>query len=322
MRAFALKAFLFILLQAGIGYTLMRHYQPLHPTHYINAVSMKERILAETPSPKIVIIGGSASAFGPESDAISHAFGMPVVNMGLNAAMELDYTLNQVDEDLLDGDILLICPEPQASFGSNLQMSWFQIQLMLELEPHMIVDYSAGDLKEMSDFGYHYIRHVLTSSIDIMTGERQPRRVPGWPYDIASFDAQGDIERLGPKLIVVPEQNTLHFQYDPKKTLNAVRSINAHARQWESRGVTVMLAWPQMWEEVYERDPDDYAMLESYSNEHLQIPVILQLPESLLPSDLFWNTPFHLNQSGRAIRTPILIDAMRRELQSAPTASD
>ena len=67
--------------------------------------------LASTPSPKIVFIGGSGCSHGIDSGMIERAFGLPVVNMGLNAGLRLKYQLSSVDPYIRKGDFIVIVPE-------------------------------------------------------------------------------------------------------------------------------------------------------------------------------------------------------------------
>ena len=50
---------------------------------YLAAILEKDRLIRNTPSPKIILVGGSNLAFGIDSKAIEDSLGLHVVNMGL-----------------------------------------------------------------------------------------------------------------------------------------------------------------------------------------------------------------------------------------------
>ena len=60
--------------------------------NYLAAVLEKDRLIRSTPSPKIVLVGGSNLAFGIDSKKIEDSLGLRVVNMGLYAKLGLQAT--------------------------------------------------------------------------------------------------------------------------------------------------------------------------------------------------------------------------------------
>jgi len=304
MKNFSIKALLFLLLQCSIGYALMHRYQPTHPNHYIAATSAKEHRLATAPSPKIVLIGGSNLAFGPDSSEISRVFGMPVVNMGLHGALLLDFHMNQTDGGLRKGDIIVISPEIHSSFTEK-ESNWFQMQFMIEQDRSMIFHFSKDVLMDLSDMGLQYPNHVLRN--------RTFKPTPQWPYTADSFNEVGDISALS-DIFTAQEYQITNYRFVRYHASRAIQSVNAMTKRWEDRGVTVLFTWPSIWQEMYDRSPDQYDKLEEFAKTHLDTTPILGIKESLLPAEQFWNTPYHLNSRGRESRTKLLIDAMRKHL--------
>lgn len=77
----------------------------------LGELNYKIERLASTPSPKIVFIGGSGCSHGIDSGMIERAFGLPVVNMGLSAALRIKYQLSSIDPYIRKGDLVVIVPE-------------------------------------------------------------------------------------------------------------------------------------------------------------------------------------------------------------------
>ena len=78
---FFLKCGILLLLLFGFCFFMV---MPQYEGNYQAATQDKVRLLKQTKGPKIVLIGNSNLAFGIDSAQIEQAFGMPVVNMGVN----------------------------------------------------------------------------------------------------------------------------------------------------------------------------------------------------------------------------------------------
>ncbi len=57
---------------------------------------------------KMLIVAGSNTLFGVDSHMLSHSFDMPVVNMGVNAGIELPLTLHMAKKVIREGDIVVL----------------------------------------------------------------------------------------------------------------------------------------------------------------------------------------------------------------------
>jgi hypothetical protein len=54
----------------------------------------KQHIAKTTPSPKVLLVGGSGTLFGMDSGYLEGRLGIPVVNHGLHGGMPLDWLLD------------------------------------------------------------------------------------------------------------------------------------------------------------------------------------------------------------------------------------
>ena len=86
---------------------------------YILADLEKYNRLATILSPKLVLVGGSATAFGIDSSRLEKSLGMPVVNMSLHAAVGLKFMLYDVVERIANGDIVIVMPEYEQFCGKT-----------------------------------------------------------------------------------------------------------------------------------------------------------------------------------------------------------
>jgi hypothetical protein len=84
---------------------------PHTPDFNTNGIRVKEAALKNAPSPKVVFLSGSSGAFGVDSPRIQQALGRPVVNMGLNAPLGIEFMMNEVAGSIKPGDLIVLAPE-------------------------------------------------------------------------------------------------------------------------------------------------------------------------------------------------------------------
>ena len=58
---------------------------------YLQAYNKKCQLLEDTPSPRIIFVGGSNLAFGLDSQRIKDSLNINVINYGLHAGIGLKY---------------------------------------------------------------------------------------------------------------------------------------------------------------------------------------------------------------------------------------
>ncbi|HVD61344.1 MAG TPA: hypothetical protein VNC11_10775, partial [Gemmatimonadaceae bacterium] len=88
-----------VLLAAAIvvtGFLVSQYDTRDADNNYLAAVLEKDRLIRNTPSPKVILVGGSNLAFGIDSKLMQDSLGLRVVNMGLYAKLGLRYMLAQV----------------------------------------------------------------------------------------------------------------------------------------------------------------------------------------------------------------------------------
>ena len=90
MKKFILKLTAFAIIPLGI-YLYFAFFVPVPGNLYFEAYSQKDKLLKETPSPRIVFVGGSSLAFALDSKRISDSIGLPVINTALHAGMGMKF---------------------------------------------------------------------------------------------------------------------------------------------------------------------------------------------------------------------------------------
>ncbi len=71
----------------------------------------KIAIANQTPDPKLIVTGGSGAHYTINSDVLSKAINLPVVNLGLDGPVGLDVILPSILKTVKPGDTVLLIPE-------------------------------------------------------------------------------------------------------------------------------------------------------------------------------------------------------------------
>lgn len=101
-----------ILLIAGILITLILAITmlPMEQDGYLQAYNKKCQLLEDTPSPRIIFVGGSNLAFGLDSQRIKDSLNINVINYGLHAGIGLKYMIDDISTYARKGDIIVFAP--------------------------------------------------------------------------------------------------------------------------------------------------------------------------------------------------------------------
>lgn len=159
-----------------------------HPTQMSqwiwDAYGKKQHISRSIRERKIVVVAGSNALFGVDSEILSDAFGMPVVNYAVNAGIELPCTLFMAQKVIRKGDTVIMPLEyPMYSYGGEpgMQMTDF----LLAREPKCFWKLT---LKEQ----FYLLWHVSMKRVweGYKTYENSP--VKSGLYGAHHIDAHGD----------------------------------------------------------------------------------------------------------------------------------
>lgn len=85
-----------------------------------NVLNEHRRIAENIKKPKILIISGSNSLFGVDTEKMSKVLKYPVVNFGVHAGLELDYIFYDAKKSIRDNDIVVLPIEYSIYYENKL----------------------------------------------------------------------------------------------------------------------------------------------------------------------------------------------------------
>ncbi len=271
------------------------------PNHFLLATIDKENLLQRTPSPKIIVIGGSNTIFNIDSKLVSEATGLSTVNLGLHAGLGLEFMLNEIRPYVNSGDGVIIMPE-YAQFFGDLFYGGRILTRLVTLNPHAFqyVRTWGQYLALIKGAGLE-----TRSKIVYLLGQRTEEET----YNRTAFNTYGDLrsEVIGNQSVV--KLQVENYEIRPSREINSkcIRELNKFFTQTQPVGVQVYLVYSAIPLEKYLSNFDRIWALNQYLKQNLKIPLLFSPDKVLVPAHEFFDTFYHLNSIGRQRYTEILI---------------
>lgn len=282
---------------------------PVYSDTFMGELSCKVRLLEETPSPRIILLGGSAVAFGVDSTLMERELkGFHVVNFGMYAAIGTTVMMDLSESHLREGDIVIVIPEQNAQTLSDSfdpSVMWQGLDGAASLLSELPLDKLGKLLGAFPSFAAGKLGYILSAS----------RPEPTGVYRRASFNGHGDIS-------VTCLQNEMPDGFDVSTPIvfdtalpdeAFLARLNSYASAAREKGAAVWYAFCPMnaLAVTGEAVPDDFC---DALYTALEVPVIGDPNDSVMDPAWFYDTNFHLNTSGKTVYTRQLIGAIKAML--------
>jgi hypothetical protein len=309
IKASVIVASLIHLILGGIFFSI----QP-DPKHYYQGSVLKLNLLQNTPSPRIIVTGGSNIAFGIDSEMMEKYFKVPVINHGLVVGLGVA-PIKELKEYIQPGDIIIISLEyynfqdDEAFYGyQNYLADW------IEFYPNR-VKYLPDPIRELPNMINIMLQRKINRQVNyyLYGGTLDPVRDI---YTGDQFNAYGDF--VGHLDINSHTQTKIGSSAYPINILDEAYAFLAEFNQYAlSRGASV----------YYESQPNrqsncnatGYNVLRRFYRilqRETSISLLTPMDQLCMPDEYFFDTPYHLNAEGRALRTERLIENLNDTLNT------
>jgi len=272
------------------------------PANYFQASLLKTNLLKDTPSPRLIVVGGSNAAFGIDSELLEAALGMPVINVGLHGGMgEVSY--REVGAYLRPNDIVLLLPE-YYMFGD---------EEALEGNDSILAQWIEYDWSRM-----RFVSFARIPAITLTMAQVKITRVAAFAYEggdlgrgiylSENFNSRGDF--VGHLQFETPVMTAPFDAYLKSDILYnfGFDFFERFNRDALKKGATVYFEFPAS------RDTnclltgiEKITRLYRSIQERTTIPVLTPLNQICFPDAYFFDTPYHLNAAGRQAMTERII---------------
>ena len=289
---------------------------PVYDGTFVGELGDKYELLNSTDEAKIVFVGGSSLAFGLDSEMVKEELGLEPVNMGLYANLGTKIMLDLSSSNINRGDIIVIAPEMNEQTLS-LYFNAETAMQALDGNPEMLKSIGSDDytslVGELWDFCSRKLSYTLTGERPENTGA----------YKKEHFNKYGDntFDRPYNVMSTVQKSITLDFKYDNTDGVTTeyelfIDYLNDYIDGVRKRGATVYFSFPPM-NSAAMSDANTKESITEFSNglsKALHCRVISNVNDYIMDEGYFFDSEFHLNNSGVTVRTVKLIDDIKREI--------
>lgn len=287
---------------------------PVYDETFPGELKYKVERLENTEGKRIIIIGGSSVAFGINSALIEqYTQGYSVVNFGMYASLGTKVMLDIAEKNIRRGDIIILSPEQNEqtlSLYFGTETFWQCADGALSLYGYLKSSEKERALGGFAQFAVDKFRYNSEGTI------LQPSDI----YRRDSFNEYGDIKpglRANNIMFGGWDANTPVSLSPTVFSEEFTDYVNSFNEKVTSSGATLYYRFCPMNKSAVIGDIEDcYNALDSV----LDCRIIGNPEESIMDREWFYDTNFHLNDSGVILNTRNIIRDIKTQLfDSTPT---
>ena len=307
MKKFLFKAvLLFVLLIISLSTIML--ILPKNNNHILLSLKDKNSYLQSSSEKKLVIVGGSNTLFGINSSTLEENFSYNVINMGLHAGLGLRYIINDVKNYLNEGDIVLVIPEYELLVGGLNGES--VLNNLIKEYPQAVQAMDVNNFKvaigNFPEFMRGQVRGVIKTLLNASNNNTSNSNNAITRNNVNS---NGDIiSNFDKDSLQVNAKTAPLSNLDPQ----AVKFLNDFYEEMSNKRVNVYMSWPSILDDQYNNWITTIQDIEVELNNKLSIPIISKSSDYKFNQDKIFDTVYHLNESGREIRTKTLIQDLKK----------
>jgi|GEM_PF-1275640 len=299
----------------------------------------KEKYLKQIKNRKILISGGSSALFGIDASQIESSTGIPTANMGVSAALGVDYILEKAKTELKSGDVIVL------SIEYPLYYKLHDHQLLDNALKDYVISYDHDYLNQLNlvdklkvltlPFGFNQddidtiinlLLHKSPFDKKLAYQETLERLSTGECYTGLTLNRNGDEQcNVGksplPKILKAgksnPDINERPIDSSPKGPIDPSGSIRDFCKYAKKNRITVVPIFPGT---LYFRDYDSEqykAYFAQIKNFWLQQGIHFEdyPSNSFIQLPMMFETIYHPNEKGRNLRTKSIINILKGHLK-------
>lgn len=285
---------------------------PQYGETWLGGLGLKWDRLHSADSPRIVVAGGSGAAFNLNSALLERELpDYEVVNFGLYAGLGTTVMLDLCLPELHEGDILIFEVELNAQTLSDYfgaEAMWQAADGRPELLSALpLRDYGGALLEALPTYSAAKARFALNRNAPAGEGI----------YARSSFNRYGDVDAPGREQNTMPggrDENML-LRFDPALVSDAfIEKVRAAAAACDEKGVRFYFRLcPMNAAAIPAGEEARIAAFETACHEKLDCPILGGVSDAVMEAGWFFDTNFHLNDSGAIVATA----ALARDLKAA-----
>lgn len=268
--------------------------------NYAAASIDKENRLKSIKSPKIVIIGGSGSAYSIDSQALEDSLKTPTVNMALSYGLGLTFMLNEVKNQLNKGDKVIIIPEYNLPLEGNKKL----LTLVNDINPNAKYFFGFDALDWLKFTIYNFQRVGSSLFYKIKNADKfEPTSIRTAFNDHGDMVAHLDMPNKRP---LKDKEKLFNNLYN-----NELAEINQFVELATKAGAITYFSFPCYPKSEFSANQQAIKFFENRIKSNFKGNILNGAEDNLYEEEDFFDTVYHLNRTGRAKRTNYFVKTLK-----------
>ncbi|MEN0054921.1 MAG: hypothetical protein AAGC65_14695 [Mucilaginibacter sp.] len=272
----------------------------------------KDSLLVNTPYPRLILVGGSNLSFGINSEIIKDSLKVNPVNTAIHANIGLRFMLEHTISFVKKGDVIVVVPEYDQYYGDYFYGGENLVRTVFDVSKK---DYDVLSLKQW----IHVFPQIMKYSMSKYNLKNLNfKKLPTYSsldsiYLKSSFNNFGDASvHWHMKGIYTPPAAKLEDESN-KFNQDVIEELNKFQTEALQKGAKVYISFPSYQESSFNNNQSAIYNVQKALNtagfKVLGTPTRYRFADSLC-----FNTPYHLVKKAVDIRTKLLIQDLRDNL--------
>jgi hypothetical protein len=268
---------------------------------YFYSIILKDSLLANVDSPRMIFIGGSNISFGLNSQTIKDSLNVNPINTGINSYIGLKFMFDNAAQYIKKGDIIIAPLEYHHLVREYNYCDESLLRLIMDVDKKHLRSLSFRQALTLLPYVPKYVVSKLKPrayfNIDINPPySRNSLNQYGdgylhWGMDNRSFVPEGRLDDFNPQII---------------------EKIKDFEKIVEEKGAKLYLTYPSYLDKSFYMSEDIIATIRTELEKNFKV---LGTPERyMMPDSLMFDSSYHPNKKGVDIRTARLIEDIKEAL--------
>ncbi|MEG2182019.1 MAG: hypothetical protein RRY69_03030, partial [Oscillospiraceae bacterium] len=295
-----LAVFLLLLLVPFAAYfAYIQSIPPQFTNTLMGTASYKMELLKQKDEPRIIFAGGSSAAYGVDCERIQGELDVKCIDIGVVYGIGIEFYESLLMDELREGDIVYFAPE----YGMwNDQIGYNLVWCCCE---------NYGEL--LAKIPLQYWPKIIAGPFFTYSKEKLAIYRSG-SCDGSAFVEMGECgdmtnvrENIMEDGYLKDDPITVNTSYISEKAVKALNRLDEYAK---SVGAKLLVGYPPAVREALVSDAKERALFAEAVEERLTATVVGDIEDSFMSARYFYDTNFHLNTKGVALRSEYLIELL------------
>jgi hypothetical protein len=264
----------------------------------------KDSLLRNVTGPRIIVVGGSNTSYGLDSQIIKDSLSINPINTGITYELGLIYMLESTIDYVQEGDIVILSPEYQHFFGSFAYGREFLLYSAFDVDGMAPWELSLKHWENVYSFfpKYAFSRFKPTQYLTFKGSDINRAD---------SYNRYGDlyVHWNMPQQAVPPFNQISHDAYNPE----VMDRVLAYRDEVERRGAHFFATFPGTQRSSYENCEAQIQLVHQKLKAH-NVDLLGTPERYIMPDSLMFNFPYHMVKEGVDRRTRLLVEDLQSEL--------